>query len=159
MQLSANSLPLPSSFKYYISISLAISIFLTEITAGQKSFQLLCPTHVDNTVMSILWTNVDFHPGFCKALRQKPWKVKEIPFHKPGQPFGDLLRTQVQTQNNHIFIQIIYFCIQQESRQTHLLFWLTYKFLIATGNTQLKMAFQGDSNFRNNNKFYLPYQS
>lgn len=76
MQLSAKSLPLPSSFKYYISISLSISIFLTEITAGLKSFQLLWPTHVE-LVMSILWINVDFHPGFCKALRQKPWKGKE----------------------------------------------------------------------------------
>lgn len=77
MQLSANSLPLPSSFEYYISISLSISISLTEITAGQKSFQLLCPAHVYATVMSILWINVDFHPGFCKPLRQNPWKGKE----------------------------------------------------------------------------------
>lgn len=72
MQLSANSLPLPSSFKYYIYISLSSSIFLTEITLGLKSLQLFLPTHVDATVMSILWVNVGFHPGFCKALGEKP---------------------------------------------------------------------------------------
>jgi len=58
-------------------MSLSSSIFLTEITVGQKSLQLLFPTHVNATVMSILRINVDFHPGFCKALEEKPWEGRD----------------------------------------------------------------------------------
>lgn len=56
--------------------------------------------------MSILWINVGFHPGFCKALGRNLGKG-EIPFHNPGQPFGDLAVTQVQMQDNHICTQYI----------------------------------------------------
>lgn len=77
MQMSAKSLPLPSSFKYYMYISFSSSIFLTEATVGQKCLQLLFPSHVKATVVPVVWIDVDFHPEFCKALGEKYRKGRD----------------------------------------------------------------------------------